>query len=156
MMLLCCFKPLNTIKNRERMNAPIEELGGYLTVLDKIMCLTVGDKKDPEPWQSPLGPVADEAQPPSKPRRAETIAFECDGSRYQMPVGSFVDGQPREAFLNADRADSLLDVLTSDAAILASQDLQYGAGLDVLRHALKHAPSGMAAKPISAALDHIR
>ncbi len=88
-------------------------------------------------------------------RRAETIAFERDGSRYQMTVGYFPDGGVGEIFLNADRADSLLDVMMSDAAILASLALQYGCPLDALVHALKRDARGISASPIGAALDQI-
>jgi hypothetical protein len=62
-------------------------------------------------------------------RPAETIAFERDGSRYQMTVGYFPDGRPGEVFLNADRVDSFLDAMASDAAIAISLALQYGAPL---------------------------
>jgi len=43
----------------------------------------------------------------------------------------------------------------SDAAILASLALQYGAPLDEIRHALKRDVRGEAASPIGAALDRI-
>jgi AAA domain len=46
------FKPLNTIEGQAWMNALIEKLGGVdLVIVDNIMSLTVGDMKDPEPWQ---------------------------------------------------------------------------------------------------------
>jgi len=60
-----------------------------------------------------------------------------------------------EIFLNADRANSQLDFLMSDAAILASLALQYGAPLDEIKHALKRTTSGEAASPIGAALDRV-
>jgi hypothetical protein len=88
-------------------------------------------------------------------RPAETIAFERDGSRYQMTVGYFPDGRPGEVFLNADRVDSFLDAMASDAAIAISLALQYGAPLDELRHAVKRDISGKASTPIGAALDRI-
>ena len=44
-------------------------------------------------------------------------AFERDGSNYQMTVGFYLDGRAGEVFLNADRGDSLLDVMTSGAAL---------------------------------------
>jgi hypothetical protein len=88
-------------------------------------------------------------------RPNETLTFERDGSRYQMTVGYFPDGTAGEVFLNADRGDSLLDVLTSDAAILVSLALQHGATLDELRHALKRDARGTAASPIGQALDLI-
>jgi hypothetical protein len=88
-------------------------------------------------------------------RPAETIAFERDGSQYQMTVGYFPDDRPGEIFLNADRGESLLDVMASDAAILASLALQHGVSLDTIRHALKRDARGEAASPIGLALDKI-
>jgi hypothetical protein len=88
-------------------------------------------------------------------RPNQTLTFERDGSQYQMTVGYFPDGSVGEVFLNADRADSLLDVLTSDAAILASLALQYGCPLDAITHALKRDGRGVAASPVGAALDLI-
>jgi hypothetical protein len=88
-------------------------------------------------------------------RACETIAFEQDGSKYQMTVGFYPDGRPGEIFLNHDRSDSLLDVLTSDAAILASLALQHGCTLETIAHALKRDSRGMASSPIGAAVDQI-
>jgi AAA domain len=49
------FKPLNTIEGQAWMNALIDKVGGVdLVIADNIMCLTVGDMKDPEPWQQTL------------------------------------------------------------------------------------------------------
>jgi hypothetical protein len=81
-------------------------------------------------------------------RACETIAFEQDGSRYCLTVGFYEDGRPGEIFLNHDRGDSLLDFLMSDAAILASLALQYGAPLDEIRHALKRDGRGQAASAL--------
>jgi hypothetical protein len=88
-------------------------------------------------------------------RPAITTAFERDGARFEMTIGYYADGRIGEVFFNADRANSLLDFLMSDAAILASLALQYGAPLDELRHALKRDIRGEAASPIGAALDRI-
>jgi hypothetical protein len=88
-------------------------------------------------------------------RPAETIAFERDGASFEMTVGYYHDGKVGEVFLNADRANSLLDFLMSDAAILASLALQYGAPLDELRHALKRNSAGQPSSPIGTALDTI-
>jgi hypothetical protein len=88
-------------------------------------------------------------------RACESIAFERDGSRYQMTVGFYPDGRVGEVFLNADRSDSLLDVLASDAAILASLALQHGCTLETIAHALKRDAHGTAASPIGLALDKI-
>jgi hypothetical protein len=88
-------------------------------------------------------------------RAALSTSFERDGARFEMTAGYYLDGRIGEIFLNADRANSLLDFLMSDAAILASIALQYGASLDELRHALKRDVHGEAQSPICAALDLI-
>jgi hypothetical protein len=86
-------------------------------------------------------------------RSAISLCFERDGARFEMTAGFYPDGRPGEIFLNADRANSLLDFLMSDAAILASIAMQYGASLDELRHALKRDSLGKPSSPIGAALD---
>jgi hypothetical protein len=88
-------------------------------------------------------------------RASQNIAFERDNLKYQMTIGLYPDGRPGEVFLNAAHANSLLDVLAHDAAILASPALQYGAPLETIRHAIKRDSSGNAASPIGAALDLI-
>src|SRR5882757_7209666 len=88
-------------------------------------------------------------------RSAISTSFERDGARFEMTIGHYPDGRIGEIFLNADRANSLLDFLMSDAAILASLALQYGAPLDEIMHALKRDSRGVAASPIGAALDQI-
>jgi hypothetical protein len=88
-------------------------------------------------------------------RQAITFTFERDNSHYQATVGYYADGRVGEIFLNADRANSLLDVMTSDAAIAVSLALQHGAPLDAIRRALKRNSQGQAASPIGAALDQI-
>jgi hypothetical protein len=85
-------------------------------------------------------------------RPAETAAFERDRSRYAMTVDFHPDGRVGEILLSADRADSLLDVLTSDTAILAAVALQYGAPIT---HALRRKARRVAASPIRLALDLI-
>jgi len=105
---------------------------------------------------SQTGPVDKPARNRLPNRRAnETIAFERDGSRYRLSIGYFPDGTVGEVFLNADRGDSFLDVLASDAAILASLALQHGCSLETITHALKRDARGLAASPIGAALDRI-
>jgi hypothetical protein len=88
-------------------------------------------------------------------RGAISTSFERDGAHFEMTAGFYPDGRPGEIFLNADRANSLLDFLMSDAAILASIALQYSASLDELKHALKRDSRGQPASPIGAALDRI-
>jgi hypothetical protein len=86
-------------------------------------------------------------------RPAISTSFERDGARFEMTAGYYPNGRPGEIFLNADRANSLLDFLMSDAAILASIALQYGAPLDELRHAMKRNSQGAPSSPIGQALD---
>ena len=86
-------------------------------------------------------------------RPAMTLAFERDGSKYQMTVGFYPDGRVGEIFLNAEHANSLLDALAHDAAILASLALQFGCPVDVIRRVLKRDARGAAASPIGGALD---
>src|ERR1700738_3406247 len=88
-------------------------------------------------------------------RACETTSFQRDGACFEMTAGYYPDGRVGEVFLNADRANSLLDFLMSDAAILASLALQYGAPLAEIRHALKRDSRGQATSPIGAALDRI-
>jgi hypothetical protein len=102
---------------------------------------------------SPICKAARERLP--NKRTAETVTFQRDGARFEMTIGHYPDGRVGEVFLNADRANSLLDFLMSDAAILVSLALQYGAPLDEIKHALKRDSRGAAASPIGAALDEI-
>jgi hypothetical protein len=49
------FKPLNTVEGRAWLIAFIKKIGGVdLIIFDSVMCLTVGNPKDPEPWQQTL------------------------------------------------------------------------------------------------------
>jgi hypothetical protein len=89
-------------------------------------------------------------------RPAITTTFQRDGACFEMTAGYYPDGRIGEIFLNSDRANSLLDFLMSDAAILASLALQYGAPLDEIRHALKRDVRGDAASPIGCALDLVQ
>lgn len=88
-------------------------------------------------------------------RRSETFEFERDGSTFRITVGYFPNNEVGEIFVNGDRAHSMLDVMISDSAILASLALQWGASLQEITHALKRDNQGRAASPIGAALDRI-
>jgi hypothetical protein len=88
-------------------------------------------------------------------RPNETQEFNRDGINIKMTVGFKLAGEIGEIFLNADRANSMLDVLMSDAAIIASIALQHGVPLRQITHALKRDRFGIAASPIGAALDRI-
>jgi hypothetical protein len=89
-------------------------------------------------------------------RSNETQVFDRDGIRITMTVGFKADCTTvGEIFLNADRSNSMIDVLMSDAAIIASIALQYGVPLRQLAHAIKRDNFGVASSPIGAALDRI-
>ena len=108
-------------------------------------------------------PIAENPNSRDAPRRnllptrrfAISTEFERDGARFAMTAGFYPNMRPGEIFLTADRANSLLDFLMSDAAILASLAMQFGCPLDTLRHAIKRDGSGTASSPIGEALDRI-
>jgi hypothetical protein len=102
-------------------------------------------------------PARDAPRRDSLPNRraSQNIAFERDNLNYQMTVGLYPDGRTGEVFLNAEHANSLLDVLAHDAAILVSLALQFGCPLETIRHAIKRDSGGTASSPIGAALDLI-
>jgi ribonucleoside-diphosphate reductase alpha chain len=102
--------------------------------LDQQFRISTVEISQPGPAVKPAPVVRDRL--PSR-RHAITSTFERDGSRFEMTVGYYPDGYAGEIFLNADRANSLLDSLVHDAAILTSLALQYGAPIDEIRHALK-------------------
>lgn len=88
-------------------------------------------------------------------RPNEIQVFDRDGIRVTATIGYKPDGSVGEIFLNADRADSMLDVLMSDAAIIASIALQHGVPLQQIAHSLKRDKLGIASSPIGAAIDRI-
>ncbi|MCW2130177.1 hypothetical protein M2226_008921 [Bradyrhizobium elkanii] len=88
-------------------------------------------------------------------RPNETLEFDRDGVRIILTIGYRPDGEVGEIFLNADRSDSMLDVLMSDAAIICSIALQYGVSLRQIAHAIKRDRFGIASSPIGAAIDRI-
>ena len=87
-------------------------------------------------------------------RRSETLEFEREGSRLRITIGYF-ENEIGEVFMNADRVNSSLDALISDAAIIVSLCLQWGASLQEITRALKRDARGAASSPIGAALDVI-
>jgi hypothetical protein len=88
-------------------------------------------------------------------RSAETQTFEHLGARFTMTAGRYNDGRLCELFINAAQANSALDALASDAAIILSIALQFGADPETIRRALKRNTNGKAQSPIGAALDRI-
>jgi hypothetical protein len=89
-------------------------------------------------------------------RRAnETTEFDRDGVHIKITVGFKPDGQIGEIFLNAGHANSMMDAILSDVAIIASIALQHGVSIRRLAHAIKRDNFGLASSPIGAALDRV-
>jgi len=74
---------------------------------------------------------------------------------YRATLGYFENGELGEIFVNAVLHDTPLDANARDASVMVSLALQYGAPLDVLRHAVQRDTAGYAASPIGRALDLI-
>lgn len=88
-------------------------------------------------------------------RFAGTQTFEHLGAYFTITEGRYDDGRLCELFINAAHANSALDALASDAAIILSIALQFGADPEIIRRALKRDSQGRASSPIGAALDRI-
>ena len=80
-------------------------------------------------------------------RGAYVVSFDHDGRRWTASFGHFDDGSLAELFLDAPK-ESAIGETARESALLASLALQYGAPLDVLRHAL----DGRDVGPLAAAL----
>jgi hypothetical protein len=90
-------------------------------------------------------------------RASVALAFEHNGHRFRASVSRFPDdGTPAELFLHAARADSAIDAVAADAAILISLLLQYGAQPDQIAHALRCGADGAPASLIGVAVDLLR
>jgi hypothetical protein len=88
-------------------------------------------------------------------RAAEHFNFACNGLKYTASIGRFADGRLAEIFISNAKAGSQSDSAAKDAAVVCSIALQFGAPLDVIRHALLRDPRGVASSPLGAALDLI-
>jgi hypothetical protein len=103
---------------------------------------------------------------PANTRSHETVAIEHDGQRYKIGLGREIacngscGGRYRfapvaEIFLNAQKVNSLLDVLVSDGAILMSMLLQYGCPPSDIYHAMKRNPDGSLSSPLGRAAAYL-
>src|SRR5262245_14097314 len=66
-------------------------------------------------------------------RPAETFDIEVGGLRFTTTLGFYPNGKLGEVFLVNHKAGSQAGVMASDAAVLGSIALQYGAPLETLR-----------------------
>jgi len=86
-------------------------------------------------------------------RQAETFDLEAGGLKYRATIGRFDDGRLAEIFLVNHKAGSTAGIMASDAAVLCSIALQYGAPAETLRRALMRDPHGHALGPLGRVLD---
>jgi hypothetical protein len=80
-------------------------------------------------------------------RLAEVFTFKHNTLRWTACVGRSASGQVTEIFLDAQRESPLAE-MARELALVTSIALQYGAPLEVLKHAL----DSRDASPLSAAL----
>jgi hypothetical protein len=74
-------------------------------------------------------------------RISRLVDIQFDGRSYTICVGYDEAGQPREAFVDGAKEGSGMRAMLSDACILASIALQYGAKPFELRHSLGMVPA---------------
>jgi hypothetical protein len=88
------------------------------------------------------------------PNRRTAESFDAS-VRYTATVGRFADGRLAEVFLRGAKVDSATDAAAKDAAVVCSISLQYGAPVEVIRHALLRSANSVAASPLGEALDRL-
>lgn len=86
-------------------------------------------------------------------RQRTAINFEHEGHAFTGGAGHYPDGRVGEVFISAGKTGTHLQIATADAAIAASIALQYGAPIDVLRHAFLRTDEGEAAGPLGHLFD---
>jgi hypothetical protein len=75
-------------------------------------------------------------------RRASTnFKVEVGGLHYVVTYSRFDSGQVGEVFISNHQINSAADVNARDAAIVCSIALQFGAGLEVIRKAIRRRTS---------------
>jgi hypothetical protein len=70
------------------------------------------------------------------------MGCEAGGLQYRATVGRYPDGRIGEIFLTNHKAGSQAGIMASDAAVVASIAIQYGAPLDVIRKSLDAGSTG--------------
>jgi hypothetical protein len=89
-------------------------------------------------------------------RLSETFEIEAQGLTYTATVSRFDDGGVAEVFLQNHKAGSMAGINASDAAVVASIALQFGAPLEVIRRALMRDAQGRASGPLGTVLDRLQ
>lgn len=95
---------------------------------------------------------------PANRRAHETIAIDHEGQRYKVGLGREVVCGEREMlgpiveiFINGQKANSQLDVLASDGAILMSMLIQHGCPPADIARSMKRNPDGSPSSPLGRA-----
>jgi len=87
-------------------------------------------------------------------RKNETYNLEHWNQQWAVTIGYYPDGTVGEVFINSvKRAGTELDSCARDTAILFSVARQYGAPIEVIRHALTRDGNGKPNTIIGAILD---
>jgi hypothetical protein len=86
-------------------------------------------------------------------REIETSKFEFAGIKHHVSTSRFDDGRPAEVFINAGKANTGIQNLMRDGAILISLALQFGCPVETLQHAMTRGESDEAASPLGKLLD---
>jgi hypothetical protein len=91
------------------------------------------------------------------PNRRECEGFDVEalGLRFHATVGRFADGRVAEVFITNHKAGNMAGIMASDSAVLCSLALQYGAPIDVIRHALMRDGRSNASGPLGVVLDRL-
>lgn len=77
------------------------------------------------------------------PRRpTASITVRWLGQRFAVSFGRFPDGKPAEVFIAGAKPANDMQALASDAALLLSLALQYGAPLEVISNAVGREEGG--------------
>ena len=100
-----------------------------------------------------VAPTARQRLPDRRP--CESFAFQCAGLAYVASISRFPNGDLAEIFISNHKAGSDADSACKDSAVVASIALQFGAPLEMIRHALLRDPRGVASSPLGVALDLI-
>ena len=90
-------------------------------------------------------------------RSAETFDMRHGAKRtvFQVTLGRYPDGRIGEVFISGAKAGSELDAVARDGAVLLSIALQFGASLEVMRHAMTREGDGAPSTILGAVVDQL-
>ena len=88
-------------------------------------------------------------------RMCESLEIDVNGRKYRCSIARFSDGRLAEIFLSNNKSGSDSDCAARDSAVVCSIALQYGAPIEVIRHAPMRDSQGRPNGPLGVALDII-